>query len=198
MSLSPEVIEQNWNKVRTLCDKPLGDRAPAALAMLDGLGVRLATCPASAKREFHNAFPGGLLEHSLRVLGNAMILSKAFGWVVPRDSLIISTIFHDLGKVGDDKSDYYVPQTEQWRIDKNGEIYTYNKDIQWMSVPARGVWLCQHYGLKLTQDESLAIMLNDGWVVVENKPYCLKEPLLAHVVMTADYIATMQEKGSFP
>jgi len=34
-------------------------------------------------------------------------------------------------------------------------------------------------------------------VADENKPYCLKEPLLAHVVMTADYLSTMQEKGAF-
>lgn len=64
-----------------------------------------------------------------------------------------------------------------------------------MTVPHRGVFLCQHYGLRLTQEETLAILLNDGFVVDENKPYCLKEPLLSHIVMTADYISTRQEKG---
>jgi hypothetical protein len=195
MSLTPEQIEENWKKYCGLCEKTLGDRSPAALTMLNALEDRLALCPASGKVDFHNAFPGGLVEHSLRVLSNAFTLVKAFGWDVPKDSLVIGALFHDLGKVGDDKDDYYVTQDSEWHRDKLGENYKHNKEIRYMTVPDRGVWLCQHYGLKLTHDEYLAIKLNDGWVLQENKPYCLKEPKLAHVVMTADYIATMQEKG---
>jgi hypothetical protein len=196
MSLTPEEIEQNFLKFASLCTK-LGDRSEAATRMVETLGERLAVCPASGRMDFHACFPGGLVDHSLRVLGNAMKLCKAFEWSLPKDSLIIGTLFHDLGKVGDHEQDYYVPQTEQWRADKNGEIYTFNKNIQYMTVPDRGVFLCQHFGLRLTQAEHLAIKLNDGWVVQENKAYCLKEPLLVHVVQTADYISTMQEKGSF-
>jgi hypothetical protein len=195
MSLTPEEIESNFNKFRSLCEK-LGDRAPAALHLIDSLGERLALCPASGKKDYHNAFPGGLVDHSLRVLQNAMTLAKAFGWKIPKDSLIIGCLFHDLGKVGDHKHDYYVP-AEAWRAEKMGEMYTYNRDMQYMSVPHRSIFLCQHYGLKLTQEEMTAILLNDGFVVDENKPYCLKEPILSHVVMTADYISTRQEKGDF-
>jgi len=195
MSLIAEQIESNFNKFRSLCEK-LGDRSEAALRLVDGLGERLAVCPASAKKDYHNAFPGGLVEHSLRVLQNAMVLTKAYGWKIPKESLIIGCLFHDLGKVGDHKNDYYVP-AEPWRAEKMGEMYTYNKDMQYMSVPHRGVFLCQHYGLRLTQEEMLAILLNDGFVLDDNKPYCLKDPILAHVVMTADYISTQQEKGNF-
>lgn len=195
--LTPEEIEQNWNKFRALCEK-LGERSAAALTMVDSLSERLALCPASAKRDFHCAFPGGLVDHSLRVLGNAMKIVKAFDWKVPKDSLIISTLFHDLGKIGDHENDYYLPQTDSWRIEKMGEEYVINQNLTYMSVPARGVFLTQHFGLKLTQDETLAILLNDGFVIEENKKYCLKEPLLAHIVMTADYISTMQEKGMLP
>jgi len=196
MSLTPEEIEANFNKFRALCEK-LGDRSAPALAMVDHLGERLALCPASGKSNYHNCFPGGLADHSIRVLGNAMRLSKAFGWEVPKDSLIIGCLFHDLGKVGDVEKDYYV-DAEEWRQQKMGELYTYNKDMQYMDVPTRGLFLCQHFGLKLKMDELLAIKLNDGFVVVENKPYCLKEPMLATIVLTADYISTMQEKGSLP
>jgi hypothetical protein len=193
MSITPEEIAENFDKFRSLCEK-LGDRSEAALRLVDSLGERLALCPASGKKDFHNAFPGGLVEHSLRVLQNAMTLCKGFGWKIPKDSLIIACLLHDIGKVGDHLNDYYVP-AEPWRAEKMGEMYTYNRDIQYMTVPHRGIFLCQHYGLKLTQDETLAILLNDGFIVDENKPYCLKEPLLAHVVMTADYISTRQEKG---
>lgn len=196
MSLTPEQIQENWMKYRNLLEKNTGDRVDAVRNLLDSLEERLMLCPASSKKDFHNAFPGGLVEHSLRVLSNAFKLAKSFDWELPRDSLIIGCLFHDLGKVGSDTTDYYVPQDSDWHRDKLGETYKHNKAINYMSVPLRGVWLCQHYGLKLTHDEFLSIVLNDGWVLQENKPYCLKEPLLAHVVMTADYISTMQEKES--
>jgi len=197
MSLTPEEIESNWKRMRSLLEK-CGDRSVASLRMVDALGERLALCPASAKRDFHNAFPGGLVDHSLRVLGNAMRLTGAFGWKIPKNSLIISSLFHDLGKVGDHEHDYYVPQTDQWRVDKLGEEYTYNKEIQFMTVPDRGIFLCQHFGLLLTQDEMLAIRLNDGQYADENAPYKLKEPMLADVVHMADLISTKQEKGLLP
>jgi hypothetical protein len=196
MSLTEEELEKNWNKTLELMSK-LGERSESATTMVETLGERLYLCPASGKPEFHCAFPGGLLDHSLRVLGNALKLNSAFEWNLPKDSLIIASMFHDLGKCGDMDNDYYIPQTDEWRRNKLGEIYTYNKDMQYMTIPDRSIFLCQHFGLKLTLNEMLAIRLNDGFVVEENRQYCLKEPLLAHVIMTADYISTMQEKEKF-
>jgi len=196
MSLTPEEIEKNWQRMLMLLGK-LGDRSSVAIAMVEALGERLALCPASARRDYHNAFPGGLVDHSLRVLMNARLLAGAFSWDLPKESLIVGCLFHDLGKVGDHENDYYIPQTDQWRADKLGEEYTYNKDIQYMTVPDRGIFLCQHFGLKLSQDEMLAIKLNDGQYADENAAYKLKEPKLADVVHMADLISTKQEKGLY-
>jgi hypothetical protein len=193
MSLNPEEITANFEKYRSFLEK-LGDRSGPALALVDHLGERLALCPASSKKDYHQAFPGGLVDHSLRVLSNALKLVKAFGWDISKDSLIIGCLFHDLGKCGDESADYYLPQTDSWRVQKLGENYTYNRDMQYMTVPDRGVWLCQHFGLKLTKDEFLAIKLNDGQYADENAPYKMKEPLLTDVVHIADFISTKQEK----
>ncbi len=194
MELTPEQIAENFEKFRSFMEK-LGDRAEPALALVDHLGERLAMCPASARKEYHAAFPGGLVDHSLRLLSNALKLCKTFNWEVPKDSLIIGCLLHDLGKVGDHEKDYYVPQDSDWHREKLGEMYKHNKEILYMTVPDRGVWLCQHFGLKLTQDEWLAIKLNDGQYAEENAPYKMKEPLLADVVHLADYISCKQEKN---
>ena len=198
MSLSPEEIAANFDKFRSLCEK-LGDRAEPAVKMVDSLGEKLALCPASSRKDYHHAIPGGLVDHSLRVLSNAMKISKAFSWEFPRDSLIISCLFHDLGKVGlaeDDGtvSDFYVPQDSDWHREKLGEMYKHNKDMQYMTTPQRSIHMCQSFGLKLKNDEYLSILLNDGFVVDENKAYCLKISPLVFTVMTADYVSTMQEK----
>jgi len=195
--LTAEEIEQNWKKFRTLLEK-LGDRSEFALALVDALDERLALCPASGRKEYHCAYPGGLVDHSLRVLGNAFRLSKAFSWEIPKDSLIIGALFHDLGKVGDLSDDYYIPQDSDWHREKLGEMYKINTNMTYMTVPDRGIWLCQHFGLKLSQDELLAIKLNDGQYIDENKPYRKGEPMLATLVHTADLISTKQEKGIVP
>lgn len=193
MSLTPEQIQQNWERFRSLCEKT-GDRAPALAKMLDALEERLALCPASSKLDYHNAFAGGLIEHSLRVLSNATKIVKAFEWNVKKEALIIGCLFHDLGKVGDEEHDYYLPQDSDWHREKLGEVFVHNKKLQYMTVPQRGIYLMQRFGVRLEADEYLAILLNDGWVLPENKSYCLKEPPLVTVVQHADYIATKQEK----
>lgn len=195
--LTPEEIEQNWKRFYSLCEKT-GTRAPALLGMLDELDERLCLCPASSKVDYHNAFPGGLVDHSLRVLNNVVALNKAYGWNLPKESMIIGALFHDIGKVGlpgkDSSNDFYVEQTDPYWRDKRGEVYTYNNDITYMTTGDRSVFVLQHYGVKLTPDEWLSIKLNDGFVVLENKSYCLKISPLVFAVQTADYISTMVEK----
>jgi hypothetical protein len=115
--------------------------------------------------------------------------------------MIIASLFHDLGKVGlpgkESSNDFYVPQTDSWRRDKLGEEYTYNNNITYMTTPDRTVFVLQHYGITLNADEWLAIKLNDGMVLPENKPYCLKISPLVYGLSTADYISTVSEKDVF-
>jgi hypothetical protein len=196
MSLTAEEIEANFQKFKLLCGK-LEERTDIVLKMLDVIGESLALAPASSKKQFHCAYPGGLVAHSIRVLTNAQALAKTFNAHVNRSALILASLFHDIGKIGhlvDGKIvDYYIPQTSQWHRER-GEEYTINQSLPYMTVPHRSVWLMQEFGVKLSYEEWLAIMLNDGYIVPENKVYGLKEPMLAHLVMTADYIATMTEK----
>ena len=173
MTLSPEDIVSNFEKYRSFIEK-LGDRAPAALQLVDHLGEKLAMCPASSRNEWHNAFAGGLVDHSLRVLTNAMRLCKAYGWDIPRDSLIVAALLHDIGKVGfvgDDGEvvDYYVPQESEWHREKLGENYKKNKGMPYLTTRDRSIHLCQHFGLKLKKNEYLSILLNDGFILDENK-----------------------------
>jgi len=197
--ISPEQIVENYNKFRSYCEK-LGDRSEKVLALVDSLGEQLALCPASGKLDYHRAIPGGLVEHSLRVLSNAVKLTKEFGWSnsYSKESLIISSLFHDIGKVGlpspEGWTPYYISQESEWHREKSGEMYKHNDKMPYMTTQQRSVFVMQYHGINLAYDEYLAILLNDGWVVPENKPYCLKEPPLAHVIMTADYISTTQEK----
>lgn len=190
--LSPEKISENFAKFEALCKK-LGDRSENVQKMIDHLGERLALCPASSRVDYHSCFPGGLVDHSLRVLTNAGRLAKVHECNFPLDSLIISCLFHDLGKVGDENEDYYVPQKSDWHRDK-GMLYEYNDALPYMSVPHRSVYLMQRFEVQLSREEYLAILLNDGQYVEANKSYAMKEPMLSMIVHQADAFSTLWEK----
>ena len=188
------LIEENWNEFCRWCSQ-LGDRAAPIEKMLNDLGERAAIAPASSRVEFHNAFPGGLVDHSLRVLDYAVKLATALKVRVSKESLIIAALFHDWGKVGNLSGDLYLPESSDWHRDKLGQMYSNNHSIPFMHNAVRGLWLLSQYNVKLTEEEWLAILLNDGQYADENKGYGMKEPKLALLIHTADRWAASLEKG---
>jgi hypothetical protein len=189
-------IEGNWNRFRQLCNR-LGDRTDGVNKMLDHFEQRAALTPASSRTEYHNSHPGGLIDHSLRVLSNLNKLVKAYGFEdkISKESMIIAGLFHDWGKIGSVDEDLYLDQQSDWHRDR-GMMYTHNRSMQYMTTSHRALFLFQHFGVYLTEDEFLSILLNDGMYIDDNKPYRMKEPTLAVLVHHADRMACQQEKGS--
>lgn len=197
--LSQEAILVNFQKFEKLCER-LGDRAPAISKMLSDMGTRLAVAPASTRKDFHAAYPGGLVDHSLRVAQYALTLKKAIKLFedISQESVIFSALFHDFGKVGEpgaEGADYYIPEPSEWHREKLGQMFKINDAIQWMQNVDHTAMIFMHYGIVPTQDEYLAIKLNDGQYAEENRKYALKEPLLAILIHMADRLSTEEEKA---
>ena len=195
--LSEEQIAANFEKYSTLLLQTGDHRAEAMQSLLDALGERLATCPASSKRDYHNCFVGGLVDHSLRVLKNCTRLMKVspdlFG-SIPEESVVFAALLHDLGKVGDLDNERYLPQTNNYYREK-GNLFEHNKAVVPKNTHA-SLFLLQHFGVKMSYDEFEAILLNDGPVTDDGREYCMKETPLALLVMTADRLSCEQEKYS--
>lgn len=192
-------VQSNFETFKKLCSSLEGPRKENVLKLVDDLGERLALAPASTRKNYHNAFPGGLVDHSLRVLLTAKSLSKSLDYFknVSSDSLVLVSLFHDLGKVGEARKhgqDYYVPQESSWHQEKLGEFYTYNEKLSYMSHSLRSLYLLQHYNVHLSEEEYLAIYLHDGLNIEQNRSYAMKEPKLAILLHQADFLATKEEK----
>ena len=170
--LSAEKIEKNYKLFVTLCNK-LGDRSEPINKMIEHLDERLAFSPASSRLAFHAAYPGGFIEHSLNVLRNARKLNDIYEF---------------------NNEPLYLDQDSDWHREKLGQMYKINENIQKMPNAERGLWLLQHFGVKLTLDEWIAIRTNDGPVAEENRVYAMCEPKLAIIVHQADRMACEQEK----
>jgi hypothetical protein len=135
--------------------------------------------PAAHKKEYHNAFPGGYVEHVIRVVRCALKQHQLWadedadmsGYTV--EELVFAAINHDLGKMGDEDHESYIPQTDQWRRDKLGEDYMFNTKLAFASVPDRGLFMLQSHGIQYTFNEMLAIQTHDGLYDEANKKYLM-------------------------
>tara|TARA_Y100000114_G_scaffold65309_1_gene59821 strand:+ start:658 stop:1434 length:777 start_codon:yes stop_codon:yes gene_type:complete len=178
MNLTAEQIQSNWNKLLAYINTYISDpRREKLIEFYKKFEDRLVIMPASHKKEYHNAFPGGYVEHVNRVIECALKqyeLWKEEGVDVStftKEELVFSAINHDLGKMGDETHESYLPQTDKWRREKLGEDYMHNKEIAFAAVPDRGLFLLQQHDVKYTFNEMVAIQTHDGLYDVANEKY---------------------------
>ena len=178
MNLSAEQIQSNWNKLLAYINTHISDpRREKLIEFYKKFEDRLVMMPASHKKEYHNAFPGGYVEHVNRVIECALKqydLWESEGCdmsTFTKEELVFSAINHDLGKMGDSEHESYIPQTDKWRREKLGEDYMHNKEIAFASVPDRGLFLLQQHDVKYTFNEMVAIQTHDGLYDAANEKY---------------------------
>jgi hypothetical protein len=101
---------------------------------------------------------------------------------------------HDLGKVGDVGSPFYVPEKESWKRQR-GWLYDFNKDLPYMPTCDRTIYLLSKFDVHLSVEEYIAIRISDGPYEKSNEKYNMKEPDLAVLLHFADRWACQQEKA---
>ena len=178
MTLSAEQIQSNWEIFLNNIEVHItGDRKNQLIEFYKKYEDRLTMMPASHKKEYHNAFPGGYIDHVNRVVRCALKQSELWKsegcdmTTFTEEELVFSAINHDLGKMGDDAHESYIPQTDKWRKDKLGEDYMHNKEIAFAAVPDRGLFLLQQHDVKYTFNEMVAIQTHDGLYDPANDKY---------------------------
>ena len=126
---------------------------------------------------YHLAKKGGLAEHSLNVLGimQAMSFLLCKGTDVlskeKQDSIIICSLLHDLGKIGDYEKPGYVPNMIKSRkkdqnadyplIQSESQPFEVNKDLIPVDHEIRSVKIASKF-IELTEEEELAILWHNG------------------------------------
>jgi hypothetical protein len=186
-------LKSNWDTYENLGVKAAGEPAGA---LFKALGERIVMCPAFTKDGQPGAHPGGLVAHTLQVTATMRRLNKALEWDVPVGSILKVGLFHDLGKVGSLEHDYFVEQTSQWHREKLGQLYKYNEKLNKMAVSHRSLYLLQHFGIHLTNDEWLAIQLAQGSHFEENRFYVGHEPSLALLLQQSKQLTLHMDSKS--
>ena len=208
--LTPEQIQENWNQLRQLINDTFkGERLDKLNHMYDYFEDRMCMAPASGKEHYHNAHVGGYVEHVLHVIDCAVKLKKLWedsGATInfSDEELIFAAMHHDLGKVGDMKNDYYVPQESEWHRKNQGSIFTHNGELQYMTVTDRAIFLLSQFEISMTEWEYVGLRLTDGLYEEANKSYYMTynpdfslKSNIAYILHQADSMATLIEHDNW-
>jgi hypothetical protein len=175
--LTAEQMVDNVNKFYEYIDKYIsGQRKDQLKQFYKSIEQTLVDSPASTKESHHNCFPGGYLDHVLRVIELTIVIDRVwdkFGQSknFTMEELVFSCINHDLGKLGTNEQPFYIPNDSDWHIKNHGAHYKINNKLSHMRIADRSLYYLQQAGISVTENEFLAIKLHDGLYEEGNKPY---------------------------
>jgi len=206
MNHTAEKLQANYDVFLSYIDKYITEPRTTQLKKLyTDHAERIMIMPAASTDHHHNAWPGGYVDHVMRVIDCALELKTL--WIkmgaainYTEEELVFAAINHDLGKMGTEEAEQYLPNDSEWHRKNLGKIYKYNSANPFMPVPDRSLFLLQQRGIVVSFNEYLGIKLHDGLYDEGNKPYYISHskdsklktnlPILLH---HADHMASRIE-----
>lgn len=156
---------QNWEGFKKYATKSASKRVDNNIVTLleDMEKMDVEVTPASTRIEYQGCYPGGLVEHAVRTLLIGVKLRVAYGLEeqVSTDSIVFTSLFHDLGKLGDmtrtSPEKYYQPNPSEWHRSKLGQLYEVNPMLAFIPVPQLSLLNLAHHSVSLSTEEWYAI-----------------------------------------
>lgn len=137
----------------------------------------------------HLAEPGGLLEHSLNVLTLARDLARAWESTIPEESIAISALLHDLGKMGDHGKPNYAENYLKDGSRSSAKPYITNTNLVYIPHEVRSVLIAERY-IYLSEEEERAILWHNGLYGQFRNDITGKETELYMIIHFADMWAS--------
>lgn len=154
--LTKEQIENNKTRYLSAIDK----YGICETVIIEELGEKfgLFLAPASTTTSMHNAFPGGLIDHALRVGEYAVKISKTIpsSYRPSTESILKVSLLHVLGKIN-----LFIPNTSEWHVKNLGKIYEFNPNVIPLKVGERSIQVLFNKSILLTDEEFQAIINHD-------------------------------------
>lgn len=149
-------LTELWTSYAKLAEK-ITDHGDGINRMIGDLAERILMCPAEPRNDSPGCEPGGLIQQAITVAKGMKRLNDGFSMGTTTESILLVGLFHEIGKIGNLDEPYFVPEEESWRREKLGAFYKPNERLGRMTIPERSLFLLNHYGVKLTEEEFMAI-----------------------------------------
>ena len=149
-------LTELWTSYTKLTDK-ITHHGDGIARMFEDLGDRILMCPAEPRNDSPGCEPAGLIQQAITVAKGMKRINDAFEMGATTESILVVGLLHEIGKVGNLDESYFIPEEESWRREKLGAFYKPNERLGRTTIPERSLFLLQHYGVKLTEEEFMAI-----------------------------------------
>jgi hypothetical protein len=159
------------------------------------LGDDLFSSPASTMTSLHNAFPGGLVDHLIKVGTYAIKINETLPeqLKIQKSKVVKVALLSEIGKVGQ----YKVCESECHRKNQ-GKMYEFVDDNISLTVGAKSIYKILSSGTKLTPDEYQAILTFDKDINDEkNKSLKWHAETLTIILRQAVELAILEEKSIY-
>lgn len=195
MTVNLDNLETKYN---TLFEK-LDDRKDQVMKFRSFLESETSWLSSPASTRFHLNIESGLLLHSVGVTYNALRIKDLLAPNITDESVVITALFHDLGKVGLPGKPYYLPNKNKREIEKRSMAYKVNPSIVTMNLGVRSLYIISQH-VTLSETEAQAIVAHDGIYPINggvvNLDYHHKECRLQMILHFADkWTAAVEEDG---
>lgn len=127
-------------------------------SLVNFLGEDLFTAPASNMESMYNSFPGGLIDHILKVTKYAIYLNDSLpeNIRVDKKSIIKVCFLHQIGKTF-----LYKFCESEWHRNNLGKMYDFNEDLISMKIGERSAYYALSNGVELSEEEYQSIINYD-------------------------------------
>jgi len=195
MTLTLDNLETKYTELFELLD----ERAQQVIEFKEYIERETIWLTSPASTKFHLNIERGLLLHSVGVTYNALEIKNLLAPDISNESIVITALFHDLGKVGYPGKPYYLPNDVKWEIEKRGMTYKINPEAVTMNIAVRSLYLISNR-VRLMEEEAQAIVAHDGIYPVgggvNNLDYHHKECRLQMIIHFADkWTAAVNEEN---
>lgn len=165
---------------------------------------RVKSAPASGKIFYHYAYPGGYLDHVLRVTDTAVKFIRFYKHVggnpdCTEQEVIFAAMHHDLGKLGTLEAPFYEVENDMYWIEQ-GYTYKVRDDVIRMDTFDRSIFLLNAYGIPYSQKEMIGIKMANGmfdqsakWYFEGGGPFSPIGCNIGYLVHWADWMCTRAE-----
>lgn len=179
-----------WETIKDMLLSTQREGMSELIEYLERVGFTTAPCSGGN----HLCKEGGLMEHSLNVCTTA--LSVAYGRLgddltdTMKNSVIITSLLHDVGKCGDFGQPLYIPNILKSGKQSDSKPFERNKALPLYQEHAVMSLLHVTRYIYLTPEEEHAIRYHDGLYERYNSNYAGSETWLSMIVHFADLWAS--------
>ena len=158
MEKNAEKLLEQYEKFKSILVKVTNENCVKNLDEI--FGEKIVLAPRGIKED-EGGYPGALIDFSLRFASESKSLAGKFK-LDPKEAVKVS-LLHELGKIGNTEHDFYIQQDSDWHREKLGQSYKYNEQCSRVSVAHRTVWITQTSGIRLSEEETVAILSSQGF-----------------------------------